>query len=83
VVATLHDLTLAAQFCDRLIMIADGRIVAEGSPRSVLTEGHPTHYGAAVRVLDDGQGGVVVIPVRDSRLGAEVRAWRPTMTGHP
>jgi iron complex transport system ATP-binding protein len=72
VVATLHDLTLAAQFCDRLIMIADGRIVAEGSPRSVLTEGTiRAHYGAAVRVLDDGRGGVVVIPVRDSRLGAE------------
>lgn len=67
VVAALHDLTLAAQFCDRLVMISQGSVVAEGPPRSVLTE--PiirTHYGATVRVLDDGDGGVVVIPVRDS-----------------
>ncbi len=85
VVATLHDLTLAAQFCDRLIMIADGRIVAEGSPRSVLTEGTiRDHYGASVRVLDDGRGGVVVIPVRDSRLGAEDASMAAhPMTGHP
>lgn len=67
VVAALHDLTLAAQFCDRLIMVAEGAVVAEGLPATVLTE--PiirTHYGASVRVLDDGRGGIVVIPIRDS-----------------
>lgn len=80
VVATLHDLTLAAQFCDRLVMIAGGRIVAAGTPRTVLTE--PTiraHYGAQVKVLDDGSGGIVVIPIRDSRLGAE----GASMVAHP
>jgi iron complex transport system ATP-binding protein len=68
VVAALHDLTLAAQFCDRLVMISGGRVVAEGAPRTVLTESIiRTHYGAEVKVLEDGDGGVVVIPVRDSR----------------
>lgn len=72
VIAALHDLTLAAQFCDRLVMIAGGRVVAQGAPRAVLTETIiQTHYGASVRVIDDGDGGVVVIPLRDSRQSSE------------
>jgi iron complex transport system ATP-binding protein len=64
VVAAVHDLTLAAQFCDRLVMISGGSIVAEGAARTVLTESViRQHYGASVRVLEDGAGGVVVIPV--------------------
>jgi iron complex transport system ATP-binding protein len=38
VVASLHDLNLAAAFCDRLYVIRDGRMVAEGTPWQVLTE---------------------------------------------
>ena len=37
VVAVLHDLTLAARFCDRLIVLAGGRVLADGPP-SVLTD---------------------------------------------
>ncbi len=37
VVAVLHDLTLAVRFCDRLIVLAGGRIIADGPP-SVLTD---------------------------------------------
>lgn len=33
----LHDLNLAAQFCDRLYILKDGRIVSEGRPEEVLT----------------------------------------------
>jgi iron complex transport system ATP-binding protein len=65
VVAAIHDLTLAAQFCDRLVMVSGGRVVSEGAPVSVLTESTiRLHYGATVRVLDDGDGRVVVIPSR-------------------
>jgi iron complex transport system ATP-binding protein len=38
VLVVLHDLTLAARFCDRLVMIRDGRVAAEGPPRDVLTD---------------------------------------------
>ncbi|OLO42761.1 ABC transporter [Alkalihalophilus pseudofirmus] len=36
--AALHDLNLAASYCDRLLVIYEGKIVAEGSPEQVLTE---------------------------------------------
>ncbi|MCC5780635.1 ABC transporter ATP-binding protein [Nitratireductor sp. B36] len=37
VVAALHDLNLAAMFCDRLCVLDQGHLVAEGTPESVLT----------------------------------------------
>jgi iron complex transport system ATP-binding protein len=35
--ASIHDLNLAAAFCDRLYVINHGRIVASGTPKEVLT----------------------------------------------
>ena len=67
VVSAVHDLTLAAQFCDRLVMLAAGAIVAEGAPESVLTaDTIGRHYGARVRVISD-DGGVIVVPIRRRR----------------
>lgn len=37
VFASLHDLGLAARWCTRLVVLAGGRIVADGAPRAVLT----------------------------------------------
>ncbi|RAN92265.1 ABC transporter I family member [Micromonospora saelicesensis] len=37
VVVTLHDLNLAAQHCDRLVLLYGGRVVAAGTPVEVLT----------------------------------------------
>lgn len=38
VVVVLHDLTLAARFCDRLVLMTRGRILADGRPDEVLTD---------------------------------------------
>lgn len=38
VVAVLHDLNLAAAWCQKLVALQDGRIAAEGAPVEVLTE---------------------------------------------
>jgi len=52
VLAAVHDLTLAAQFCDRLVMLHRGEVVAEGAPAGVLTpERVRAVYGASVHVL--------------------------------
>ncbi len=36
-VAAIHDLTLAARYCDRLVVVANGSVVADGEPDEVLT----------------------------------------------
>ncbi|MBI2858652.1 MAG: ABC transporter ATP-binding protein [Chloroflexi bacterium] len=36
-IAAMHDLSLAARYCDRLLMIGNGRVAAEGTPEGVLT----------------------------------------------
>lgn len=64
VVMAAHDLTLAGRYVDRLLLLSDGLLVAEGSPVEVLTEENLTaHYGAGMKVIDDPDGPVVV-PVR-------------------
>jgi len=37
ILVTLHDLNLAAAYCDRLYLLSEGRIVAAGTPDEVLT----------------------------------------------
>lgn len=65
VVSAMHDLTVAGQFADHLVLLSAGRKVASGEARAVLTEDSiMQHYGASVRVFHDDNGGVVVIPVR-------------------
>ncbi len=64
VMSAMHDLTLAAQFTDRLLLLDRGVVVADGHPREVLTEPRvATHYGASVRVIDDERG-LAVVPTR-------------------
>ncbi|MYD74246.1 MAG: ABC transporter ATP-binding protein [Chloroflexi bacterium] len=36
-IAAIHDLNLAARFCDRLVLISGGRVVADGQAEDVLT----------------------------------------------
>lgn len=51
VIAVLHDLDLAARFADRLILIQNGRIVAQGPPEEVLTSERLTSvYGTSIHV---------------------------------
>lgn len=58
VVAVLHDLNLAAQFCDRLVLLAGGGVLAEGPPIRVITEDSiALAYGAAVQVAFHPQTG--------------------------
>ncbi len=64
VISSMHDLTIAGQFADQLVLLSGGRVVASGEAVDVLTEDRiRQHYGATVRVVREAAG-VVVIPVR-------------------
>ena len=38
VISAIHDLNIAAMFCDRIYALKEGRIIARGTPREVLTK---------------------------------------------
>ena len=59
VVAALHDLNLAAMYCQRLYLLEGGRVVAQGTPEEVLT---PERIEAVYGVRAE------VIPAADGRL---------------
>jgi cobalamin transport system ATP-binding protein len=64
VLSTMHDLTLAGQYSDRLVLLDRGAVVAEGTPADVLSAATLSlHYGANVRVVHD-DGNVFVLPQR-------------------
>jgi iron complex transport system ATP-binding protein len=63
VIVALHDLSLAARFCHRAVLLHGGRTLAAGAPKDVLTKVHlATAYGIEARhhVIE---GIPVVLPV--------------------
>jgi iron complex transport system ATP-binding protein len=51
VVAALHDLNLAAQYCDRLVILHNGKIHCQGTPDTVINPGTIKEvYGANVLI---------------------------------
>jgi iron complex transport system ATP-binding protein len=63
VIVALHDLSLAARYCHRVLLLKDGAALAEGSPRDVLTpEWLAQAYGVRATVAQiDGRP--VVLPI--------------------
>jgi iron complex transport system ATP-binding protein len=53
-IAAIHDLSLAARFCDRLLLLSAGQIVSEGKPGEVITEDNLLrHFALRARVRCD------------------------------
>lgn len=64
VIAVLHDLSLAARFCDRLVLLSAGRVAADGPPAAVMTAATLARvFSVTARVIDDGDG-LYVLPLR-------------------
>ena len=64
VLATLHDLTLAGQFADRLVLLDKSQVVLDGTARDVIRNAElASRYGMQLRVVDV-DGADVVVPVR-------------------
>ncbi len=80
VVAALHDLNLAAQYCDRVVVLADGCVVADGEPSDVLTpELVRTTFGVDARVVADLDGRVLAF----RQLVADPSPTRPVPVSVP
>jgi iron complex transport system ATP-binding protein len=59
----LHDLNLAARLCDKLLVMQQGCVVAEGKPSEVLTESLLSSvYGTNVSVLQQVGSSPIIIP---------------------
>jgi len=63
VVASLHDLGLAARWCSRLLLIDAGRIVADGSPTEVLTPQRLRDVYGVEAFFDAAGGKPIVLPL--------------------
>ena len=62
VVAALHDLNLAAMYCQRLYLLEGGRVAAQGTPEQVLTpERIEAVYGVRAEVIPAADGHLRVL----------------------
>jgi iron complex transport system ATP-binding protein len=73
-----HDLSLASEFCRRLVLLDKGRVVSDGPPAEVLQEDTLRQvYRCEVRVIrDPASGSLTVLPARrlaDERCGEGIR----------
>jgi iron complex transport system ATP-binding protein len=81
VISAIHDLTLAAQFCDRLLLLYQGRVVALGSALEVLTERNiGAYYDVRSEVLVDSDGVRAVLP---QRTNEEIETPMPPRVSAP
>jgi iron complex transport system ATP-binding protein len=73
IVVALHDLSLAARFCHEVVMLAQGRLVASGSPAEVLTVPRLEEVFGARMAVGSVAGVPVVVPVSPLPLGGSAR----------
>ncbi|NPD13731.1 ABC transporter ATP-binding protein [Xinfangfangia sp. D13-10-4-6] len=64
VLASVHDLGLAARHCTRLVMLHQGRLVADGPPAQVLEPGLLARVFGIEAHIADGTDGLIFQPLR-------------------
>ena len=61
ILASIHDLGLAARFCTRLVLLAGGEVLADGPPDAVLTADNLSRaFGVAVHRVDTPHGPAIL-----------------------
>ena len=62
VLAVVHDLTLAARFCDRVLVMENGKLVADAAPEQALSpERLSAVFGVDAVMIDTGEGRVPIV----------------------
>ncbi len=81
IITAIHDLSLAGQFADRLLLLADGMIAAEGTPKEILTqENIRRFYGANVNIVSNGTFGVALSVQRNHHLAQKIKTSEQTQS---
>ena len=95
-VAAIHDLNMAARYCDRLVLLSGGRVLAEGSPEEVLTpETMESAFSVRAAAYRDPMTGSLAIsligpaeerpsdgkPLPTSVVPGRVRSWKDGTAG--
>ena len=62
VISAIHDLNIAAMFCDRIYVLKNGEIVAQGTPREILTrELIREIYEVESDIVEDSKGNMHIL----------------------
>lgn len=64
VIVVLHDLTLAARFCDAVLLLREGTLIAHGSPQTVLSAAHLAEAYRVTALHGEQDGQYYVLPWR-------------------
>ncbi len=76
-IAVLHDVNLAARYCDRIALLHDGRLEAVGPPKDVLTpDAMHAVYGVDVLIRHDPLSGSVYVMPRSAQVPAHRHGTR-------
>lgn len=84
VLAILHDLNLAAQYADQVVMLRDGRVAAHGPPAEVLTPAAvQSVFGCPVCVIDHPtQGCPLIVAERGAGAASAMTGATPALASH-
>ncbi len=64
VISVLHDLTMAARHCSRLLLIDGGELVADGPPAEVLTADRLTEVYGISAMIGSADGSPIIVPLQ-------------------
>jgi iron complex transport system ATP-binding protein len=74
VIAVLHDLTMAARYCDRLLLMDGGRLIGDGAPTAVLDAERLRRVYGVEAIIDGSGGSPLIVPVgRSHPVAGEAR----------
>jgi len=77
ILTVLHDVNLAAEYCDRIVLLADGTTRAAGPAEEVLTYAHLTHvYGTEIYVDTNRLTGKLIVTPLSGRAQKQLRKTR-------
>jgi len=72
IVMVLHDINLASQFCERLLVVKEGKIYAAGTPAQIINAAFIKEiYGCEVQVETQSPGGRPIVILNQSRLAGD------------